>query len=478
LQDKLREFQPIFYPKSVAVVGTSRDERRGGTQFMKALLKAGYGGNIYPINPNADEIGGLKAFPSISSIPDEVDYVIVAVPKHLVLGVLDDCITKRVKTVHIFTAGFREIGEDEWALVEKEITKKAHQGGFRIIGPNCIGICSPWINIPLGPGDWTLPEAGSVGIVCQSGGLAREILETGIARKIKFSNMVSFGNACDLESIDFLEYLAVDPKTKVIGAYLENVNDGERFLKIAQEITATKPFVVWKGGRTQAGARVAASHTGALAASDIIWNSVLRQVNAVKVEDIDEMSDYILAFQDLPELLRGDIALITGLADGGGGDSVVSTDICTALGLQIPALLDKTVEGLKSIEGIVTNILSNPVDLNLGAADKEVVWKAMDLITNDPNVAIIIVQEHMASVLTYRTREAAQEMNEIFLEFARRRDKPIILVLKPGLAESMRAETEETFRQAGIPVFPSLMRAAKAVAALIRFYSSHKARHG
>jgi acetyltransferase len=290
--------------------------------------------------------------------------------------------------------------------------------------------------------------------------------------------MVSFGNACDLESIDFLEYLAVDPKTKVIGAYLENVNDGERFLKIAQEITATKPFVVWKGGRTQAGARVAASHTGALAASDIIWNSVLRQVNAVKVEDIDEMSDYILAFQDLPELLRGDIALITGLADGGGGDSVVSTDICTALGLQIPALLDKTVEGLKSIEGIVTNILSNPVDLNLGAADKEVVWKAMDLITNDPNVAIIIVQEHMASVLTYRTREAAQEMNEIFLEFARRRDKPIILVLKPGLAESMRAETEETFRQAGIPVFPSLMRAAKAVAALIRFYSSHKARHG
>jgi acyl-CoA synthetase (NDP forming) len=136
------------------------------------------------------------------------------------------------------------------------------------------------------------------------------------------------------------------------------------------------------------------------------------------------------------------------------------------------------VEGLKSIEGIVTNILSNPVDLNLGAADKEVVWKAMDLITNDPNVAIIIVQEHMASVLTYRTREAAQEMNEIFLEFARRRDKPIILVLKPGLAESMRAETEETFRQAGIPVFPSLMRAAKAVAALIRFYSSHKARHG
>jgi len=400
-------------------VGASQTHFKGSTMFMLAILEAGYEGKVFPVNPKANEIAGLKAFPTVSAIPDDVDYVIIGVPRQFVLGAIEDCVRKRVKAVHIFSAGFSEIGDKDWTLVEKEIAEKAQQGGVRIIGPNCIGISSPWAKIPLGPGEWTLPEAGSIGVVCQSGGILRKWVEIGWARKIKFSKMVSFGNACDLDGLDFIDYMAMDSRTSTIGAYLEGVKDGRRLLEIGQKIKGIKPMVIWKGGRTEAGSKVARSHTASLAAFDGIWSSVLAQIGAIRVEGLEEMTDLLLAFQELPAIRRPNIAILTGLADGGGGDSVASVDVCSGLGLKVPSLLPETVKNLQSIKGIVSNILDNPVDLNLGPASISVVKTALDLVCEDSNVDLVIILMHVVSVLTYRSKEEALAMNDVFIQKAR-----------------------------------------------------------
>jgi len=319
--DVLTRFQPVMYPRSIAVVGAT-EKPKAGRRFLETMIKCGYDGKLYPVNPDYDRVLGHKCYPKVASIPQAVDYVIVSIPYNLVLDVLDDCARNRAKIVHIFSAGFAEAGTDEGRRLEEELKQKAKEGGFRIIGPNCMGLYNAANKGgAYGIGEVALREVGPVGFVSQSGGHAAALIDELLARGVGFTQVVSFGNGCDLKAVDFLEYFASDPKTQIIGAYFEGIEDGPAFIKLAQEITRKKPLLIWKGGRTGAGAQVAASHTGSLAGSYDIWTTAIKQCGAIKVESLEEMVDTVIGLHHLPKLTGNRVAIIGGVYRGGGGFS-------------------------------------------------------------------------------------------------------------------------------------------------------------
>jgi len=471
-REKLREFESVFYPKSIAVVGASPNPVKFGNRYLEGLINAGYKGKLYPVNPSGGEISGLKAYPTVKDIPDPVEYVIVSIPAQYVLDVLDDCGEKRVKVVQFFTAGFSETGEEEGRRLETEMVKKAKEGGFRIIGPNCIGVYSPAHLMPYGPMP-TLGEVGTVAFISQSGGHAGRVIEIGLRRGVRFSKVVSFGNGSDLDSVDYLEYLTVDPDTRIIGAYLEGMRQGRRFLQLAKEISKTKPMIIWKGGRTEAGAEAAASHTASLAISDTIWSAVLNQAGVIRVDSLEELADTLLTFQHFPPFLGDNVAIVAGLAGGGGGESVSSTDACASVGLNVPPFTEETRSKLKPILPPAGCILRNPLDMGGVGGILDVLEKTMDIVVSDPRIDLVIVNEHMDQLALWLPKETLEAMNDIFIRF--RRVKPLVIVSPPGLASDDRMELERKLSAAQVTVYPSLDRAAKAIANMNWHYRFHYA---
>ncbi len=472
-EEKLHQFEPIFYPRSIAVVGASQNKLKFGTRYLDSLIHVGFKGKLYPVNPAGGEISSLKAYPRVRDIPGPVDYVMVAIPAKFVLQVLDDCAAKGVKVVQFFTAGFSETGTEEGRQLEKEIANKAKEGGFRIIGPNCIGVYSPANLMPYGPMP-VLGQVGSVAFISQSGGHAGSIIEMGMRRGIHFSKVVSFGNGCDLDSVDYLEYLAVDPQTKIIGAYLEGVRQGRHFFQLAKEAAKTKPMMVWKGGKTEAGAEAAASHTGALAISDTIWSAMLRQAGVIKVDSLEELADTLLTFQHYLPFLGHNVAIIAGLAGGGGGESVSSTDACTSVGLNVPPFREETRRRLKEILPPAGSILRNPLDMGGVGGFVDILEKTMEIVVADPEVNIIIINEHMDSLASFLSWETLGQMNDIFIRLRRNQEKPIVLVSRPGLGSEQRVALERKLSDAGITIYPSLDRAAKAIANMNWYFRFHR----
>lgn len=470
-REKLREFEPIFYPKSIAVVGASPNPLKFGNRYLEALINTGYKGKLYPVHPGGGLISGLEAYSTVREIPGPVDYVIVAIPAQHVLDVLDDCAAKGVKVVQFFTAGFSETGEEEGRRLEREMVKKAKEGGFRIIGPNCIGVYSPAHLMPYGPMP-TLGEVGTVAFISQSGGHAGGIIEAGLRRGIHFSKVVSFGNGSDLDSVDYLEYFTVDPDTRIIGAYLEGMRQGRRFLQLAREMSKTKPMIIWKGGKTEAGAEAAASHTGSLAISDTIWTAVLQQAGVIRVDSMEELADTLLTFQHFPPFLGDNIAIVAGLAGGGGGESVSSTDACASVGLNVPPFTEETRTKLKAILPPAGSILRNPLDMGGVGGVLEILEKTMEIVVADPRIDLVIVNEHIDQLAMWVPKETLEAMNDIFIRF--RAIKPLVIVSLPGLASAERMALERKLSDAQVTVYPSLDRAAKAIANMNWYFRFHR----
>lgn len=465
-QEKLREFEPIFYPQSIAVVGASRDEQKIGTRYLKALLTAGFKGKLFPINPKAREIMGLKTFPNINSVPDPVEYVIATIPRELIANLLDDCIQKKVRVIQMFTAGFSETGEEGQRL-EKEIIRRARQGGIRVIGPNCIGVYCPASKMP---GPWQLGKPGAVAFVSQSGGHTGKLIDEGIAREIRFSKVVSFGNGSDLDSVDYLEYLGADPETKIIGAYLEGVKDGGRFFRLIRELSKSKPVVIWKGGRTEIGARAAASHTGSLAGQNIIWTAALKQVGAIKVGGLEELADTLLAFQFLPKIEDNNVALIGGLVDGAGGPSVAGSDACADVGLNIPPFTEEIREKLKGLIPLEGSITQNPLDLSRIGENLGILSQVMELVDDDPQTSLVILNEDVNLLLRNMSTSALRYLTNFLINFKKAATKPLVIVSPPGLSYVQRAEEGKRLLEAEIPVYPSFERATKAIMNVIKYW--------
>jgi len=474
-EEKLKEFEPIFYPKSIAVVGASATSIKAGTAWVWSLISAGFPGPIHPVGSKGGRFANLEVFPNLRLVPGEVDYIIVAIPRQSVLELLDDCVAKKVKAVQFFTAGFSEMDAQQGHKLEEQMLEKARQGSVRIIGPNCIGVYCPEHKIPFPMG--TLGETGSVGFISQSGGIATKLVTTGIVRHINYSKGVSFGNGVDLDASDFLQYLAADPKTNVIGAYLEGTRDGVRLFNTMKEVAKVKPLVVWKGGRTEAGAQAAMSHTGSLASSAAIWSAMLKQAGATEVHSLEELTDTLLIYQQLKHWQGTRAAIIGGLADGGGGNSVSAGDACMENGLRIPLLSLETKQELSELLGEVGSILHNPVDASQAQfRGLETLCQAIDLVTRDTAIDVVLIQEDIDILLPIYSLKGMDEINEFLIELGRKQNKPIIVILPPGSAEPERQQIEQKLLAASIPVFYSMERAAKAISKLNQYSCRREAK--
>lgn len=465
---KIGEMTSIFYPRSIAIVGVASDEARVPTLWFNSLLSSGFNGDVYAVNKREGQFHSHRIWPSLMSIPGPIDLVISCVPRSSVFDLLHDCAEKKVKCIQFYTAGFSESGEPQWAGTEREMERIAQEGGFRIIGPNCFGVYNPAYRIPYGPFR-VMPSLGSVGLVVQSGGIMGKVLEYGIVEGLGFGKGVSIGNACDLGAADFLEYLALDDEIKTIGLYLEGPRDTRRLFDVMRAMVATKPVVVWKGGSSPAGNRAIFSHTGALSSPPAIWSGALRQAGAIEVRSLEEMCDTLLLLDRFGRLERVNLGAICGLTDGGGGEAVLISDVCAAAGLDVPLLRQETAKALVDSIGQVGSVLTNPVDMSQRQAIAPVVKRALDLVANEPQVDVIMVYENSGLLLDVYPREVTNAVNQAFLDFGRARRKPLVLVLPPGPAEVRRREIEEGFKHAGVPVFPNVERAAKAVKNLSRW---------
>lgn len=470
--ERLRKFESIFHPRSVAVIGVSAKEIGFGTYFLNSLIQFGFKGKIYPVHPETTEISGLKAYPSVKDIPDPIDLAFISIPAQGVPAVMEDCAAKGIGTVVILTAAFSETGGKEGKRLEEEIVKISRRGHVRVIGPNCFGIYCPSSGLTLVPGADFSKESGQVALLSQSGGYANRFCRQAVGLGIRFSKVVSYGNACDLNEADFMEYLAGDPETKIITAYLEGVKEGRRFLKIVQDVAMRKPVIIWKGGLTETGARAAMSHTGALSGREEIWDAFFKQTGAVRVNSLEELMDTTLAFLHLPTSCGRRVTVI----GGGGGISVAAADACERVGLFVPVLSRETQGRLREVLPPAGTSFRNPIDAGRPIIPPSEYKQVLEIAAADPQIdALIVVQD--VRFVSYMGREALQETIEIPMKIDKVREKAILMVLSttPGEVEMMEVEmewrrTRDRYLALRIPVYPTLERAAKALANFVNYY--------
>ena len=447
------ELDPIFHPRSVALLGASNKEGKVARVLMDRFLEMGFQ-DLYPVNPRENEILGLRAYRTITDIPGPVDLAIVLTPTDFAVEAVRECAAKKVRAIVITTAGFGESGE-KGEEIQREMVRIARESGTRIIGPNCVGIYCPASKLPfpLKAGN----EPGSVGVVSQSGFFADFLTLTATGNGIKFSKAISCGNESDLNAIDFLEYLGEDPETETIVAYLEGMKDGRRFFNLSREISKKKPIILWKGGLTEAGARAAVSHTGAMAGSGPLWEGALRQAGIISARSFEDVLDCLYAFhlQPLPKGKR--VAIISGP----GGTAVGTTDVCLQLGLEVPAFSGDTTKRLRAAMPPVGGSIDNPVDLSLASLVAPRVYKdAISIVAEDQNIDMLLV---VAVV-------GGEQLRGIIAETmgAMKTRKPLVLTVMAGTMQSV-ARDFPLLLGSGISAYSDAARAAKALAKLCEY---------
>ncbi|MDD4338770.1 MAG: CoA-binding protein [Syntrophales bacterium] len=461
--------EEVFNPRGVAVVGVSAPAAGGGGfsfggLVVLSLIKAGFPA-VYPINPKYPEILGIPCYPNLLAVPGPVDHVVVNIPAESCLALLDECAAKGVRSVHFFTAGFGESGEEDRAALERAMLDKARDGGFRIIGPNCIGLFVPGrrvansIDIPLDP--------GPVAFVTQSGGHAQILPKSSGPRGIRFSKVVSYGNALDVNECELLEYFAGDDETEIIAAYVEGVRDGEGFARALAEAARRKPVIVYKGGKTEAGLRAALGHTASMTSSVAVFEALCRQTNAIQVDHLDEMIDVLTALRFAHPLPAGAGAAMIG---AGGGPAVLGSDELERAGLSVPRLLREVQEELKRHLPIAGSIFTNPVD-TLNLIDPRAIDVALRTVGSSPDIHMLVYHLGFHPVGSWGMGRfsARTFLDPVTAVIRAARDavgKPVLIALRPpedleGMKEFLAAQ--EAFVAAGLPVFHSLRGLAGAM---------------
>ena len=463
----------IFCPRGVAVVGVSASNLAFAEMVVHSLKEAGFPA-IYPVNPKYGEVLGLRCYSSLLDIPGEVDHVIVNIPAGSALGLLDECAMKGVKSVHFFTAGFGETGEREKAELERDMLVKARAGGFRIIGPNCIGLYVPKsrlvnsFDVPL--------EPGPIGFLSQSGGHAQNLPSYSRGRGLRFSKVISYGNALDVNESELLDYFSEDPETEIIAAYIEGVKDGKRFLRALERTAARKPVVIYKGGRTEAGRRAALGHTASMASSVAIFDGLCRQMKAIPVDDVEEMIDVLTALRFVHRLPRENGVAVIG---AGGGPSVLASDEMEREGLHVPRLPAEVQAELKQNLPVAGGIFVNPLDTtNLIAP--HAISVAMQVLGRVPDIHVLVYHLGFHPIGGWGLGRFSSERFltpavRVMEEAVRTTGKPVLLALRPpqviaGMKEFLTAQ--EAFVKAGFPVFYSMRQLARALSRVIRWNAS------
>lgn len=406
--------RPFFEPKTVAVVGAGRTRGTIGAEILNNLRTTGFHGRIFPINPNATDVQGLAAYARVTDVPGDLDLAVITVPAAQVDAVLQDCIAKGVKAIVMITAGFGETGpagrDQETALLAS-----VRAAGIRMIGPNCMGLLNTdpavRLNATFSP---VFPPAGRVAFSTQSGALGLAILEYAQRVNLGLSTFVSIGNKADVSSNDLIQYWADDPQTDVILLYLESFGNPRKFGQLAREVGMRKPIIAVKAGRSRAGARAAASHTGALAASDTIVSALFRQTGVIRTATLEEMFDVatLVARQPLPAGPR--VAILTNA----GGPGILAADACEAHGLQLTTLREETVSELRSFLPVAAG-LGNPVDM-LATASAADYGRAMRTLLADPDV------ESLLTIFIPPIVTAAADVARAMIDATQTATKPVL----------------------------------------------------
>lgn len=461
----------IFEPKSIAIVGASTNPRTPtNINFLAPLLQSGYPGRVFPVNPNAREIMGLKSYHSIRDIPEPVDYVICAIPAQATPGLLRECVAANVNTVCVYTAGFSEAGEGGRNL-EKEIVEIARHGGVRLLGPNCLGVHCPKSGLTL---DGGIPrESGHVGFLSQSGGNAQLMIQGLAARKIYISKLISFGNAADIDESDLLEHLADDADTRMIGAYIEGIKRPDRFLDMLKRATLAKPVIILKGGATSSGTSAIRLHTGALAGSRLVWDTVCRQTGVVQVQSMPEMIDTIQSFTYL-EPPKGRRVGIIGV---GGGANVLAADDCERAGLTLPELPAAVKRELSEFTPLVGTGLRNPVDTATTIYMNSVeLGKTAEVVAGWDGIDLLFLR--LPTLLGVRIGvKSLQDDIEAVIAGVKKSGKPLAIILSScSSAEGDRVgwEVQNQCIEAGVPVYWSFTQAATAMSNLISYHEKRR----
>lgn len=456
----------LFSPKSVCVIGASRDPESWGHAILRNLLGGGFRGIISAVNPNADRILGVRCYRSVSEIPESVDLAIIALPSRLVYGAVLECGLKQIPFIVIISAGFGEAGRKE---LEKSLVMAARSYGSRIIGPNCMGLFDSSSDL-VATFTSLVPPKGGISFISQSGAVGTTVLAWAKANGVGFSKFVSVGNESDLALPDFLEYLAADSRTKVIALYIESVRDGRRLIGSLESSTTKKPVVAMKVGITHAGSAAASSHTGAIAAEDLVIEGIFRQFCVIRVRDPDALFQHAFAFSQLP-LPAGRSAIVVTT---GGGWGVECADALELNGIALPPLPSE----LYSVaDQILPDYWSrrNPIDMVASPAPEDylaVLASAMGCKEFD--MAFLIGFGTIGSIampsLTASEMKAANEISKLVWEHK----KPLFVVdfLGPANSPASRA-----FIKSGIPVFQNVRSAAEVASAMVR-YNEFKKRKG
>jgi acetate---CoA ligase (ADP-forming) len=446
----------IFHPKSVAIVGASKREGSFGHLFLNGILQMGFT-EVYPVHPRDSEMMGLKTYPGVKEIPFSVDLAILIVPPGEALKVVQECTDKGVKGIILFTSGFGEKGE-EGKKVEQQISSIVRKSGTRLIGPNTNGVYSPTSRLLTLPGclmsGGLTSESGNLSIFSQSGSFNDFMCQTLSRKNIRFNTTVSCGNECDLTAVDFLEYFGNDQGTGIIAGYLEGIKDGRRFYELAKDISQRKPIVIWKGGLTETGARAAAAHTGALAGSRQVWETMFKQAGIVSVGSFEEAVDCVLAFSWLPLPAGRRIAIISNM----GGTNIGTTDNCIKYGLEIARLGEVTRERLSQLLPSVGTSVANPLDMGVQTLlNQNVYGEAIKIIGNDPGVdMLLVIADPDLPMGVQSIANTAKAIN-----------KPCAVALFdiPGLS----GPQYELFLEKQIPTYYEAKRAAQALSRLCNY---------
>lgn len=411
-------FDYIFKPKSIALIGASRDVHSLGHDILENVKKLGFSGKIFPVNLKAKKILGLSCYQSVLAVKESIDLAIIMVPAKFVSQVIIECGKKRIKGVIIISAGFKESGE-EGMQRERELQKLAKKYKIKIIGPNCLGIINPHINLNASFAKG-MPQKGTVGLISQSGAMAVAILDWAYSSKIGFSKIISVGNKAGLSEIELMQYLSADPDTKIIMMYLESLTDGQRFMKLCDQITNKKPVIVLKAGTSALGNKAISSHTGSLAGSDTAIEVAFKQCGAIRARSIEDLFDFAKAFSLLP-LPRGNkVAIVTNA----GGPGIMATDAIAQSSLQLASFTEETKKFLSRHLPRAAAI-HNPVDI-VGDALADRYQAALSAVLQDKNVDAVII------ILTPQTMTQEKETAALISQLAKKSRKTILPVFMGG----------------------------------------------
>lgn len=388
-------------PRSIAVIGASRNSASVGHGVLKNLLKGGvfqskyskpFRGKIYPINPKAKSVLGKRCYPSVNAVEGPIDLVVIAVPAKVVPQVMQGCVDKKVKGAIIISAGFGEFGE-EGKKLQQQVLEIAKKGRISIVGPNCLGVLrmENHMNASFAP---TMPPRGSVAFISQSGALADSVIDWAIDNRYGFSNVISYGNKADLDAHDFMEWLADDPETRVITLYIEGVRDGRRFLETAKKVVKKKPVVALKAGRGESGSRAISSHTGSMAGSYAIYEAAFKQSGIIQADNVEELFDLAKVLAEQPACKDNSIAIVTN----GGGCGVLTADYCEEFGVKLAELTPATIKKLEAT-GKMHPAYSrrNPLDI-IGDALPERYKVAIDTLLAEKYICGLIVLQTLQTM--------------------------------------------------------------------------------